>query len=308
MKKQKKRILVVEDDQSIMGVLEEALTDEGYQVATAVNGRDALHEIAVFKPHLVLTDHNMPDVTGFEMLKELRQQKNYVTVIFLSARSDSSFVAQALREGADDYIKKPFRIEELFARIEASLRNNNLHKELRAANEKLQELIEKDYLTGLYNMRSMYDRIDYELRRGRRYKRTVSCIMIDMDYFKTVNDDHDHLFGSFVLSEMGEIIKNTMRDIDFAARYGGDEFLVVLTEADKEGTRIFCERLRKNVEQNIFKQNNDEIKLTASLGFSVSIPDGTVDARQLVRQADNALYHSKNKGRNRTSCFEEIES
>ena len=299
-----KRILIVEDDENTMAVIKEALDDYGYLTAVAHTGAEALGAINMFKPHLVLTDHNMPDMTGLEMLKKLRSKENYVTVIFVSARADGEFVAQTLRMGADDFVRKPFMLEELIARIEVSLRNNELHRELFVANIKLQEMVEKDYLTGLYNMRSMYDRIDYELKRARRFKRSVSCIMIDMDHFKRVNDDHDHLFGSFVLKEVGQLIRENLREIDFAARYGGDEFLVVITETDEEGIKIVSERLREKIQGHVFESGDDSIQLTVSLGYSMFNPqDPAADARSLVRGADQALYESKRQGRNRVTKF-----
>ncbi|MCB9027338.1 MAG: diguanylate cyclase [Bdellovibrionaceae bacterium] len=299
-----KRILIVEDDKNTMAVIKEALDDYGYLTAVSHTGAEALGAINIFKPHLVLTDHNMPDMTGLEMLKKLRSKENYVTVIFVSARADGEFVSQTLRLGADDFVRKPFMLDELIARIEVSLRNNELHRELFVANVKLQEMIEKDYLTGLYNMRSMYDRIDFEIKRARRFKRAISCIMIDMDHFKRVNDDHDHLFGSFVLKEMGQIIIDNLREIDFGARYGGDEFLVVLTETDEKGTQVVSERLREKIQNYVFENGKDKIQLTVSLGYSILDPmDNLADARSLVKDADRALYESKRHGRNRVTKY-----
>jgi diguanylate cyclase (GGDEF)-like protein len=127
--------------------------------------------------------------------------------------------------------------------------------------------------------------------------------MLDMDFFKRVNDEHDHLFGSFVLAEVGRIIKDNIRSVDFAARYGGDEFLIVLTEIDREGALSFCERLRKVIEQTRFRHDEHAAKLTASLGFAISASgDRIIDAKSLVRYADQALYDSKKNGRNRVSC------
>lgn len=294
-----RRILMVEDDPTILQLLKEALDDKGYVTQTAASAQEAVHLIREFKPHLVLTDQDMPGLTGLEMLRELRSQLNYVAVIFVSGRSDVTMVTQALKSGADDYVRKPFRFEELLARIEACLRTRDLHDELLLANEKLQDMVERDYLTGLFNMRSMYDRIDGELKRAQRHGRKLACVMIDMDHFKTVNDNNDHLFGSFVLKEVGQMIKKTMRDSDFAARYGGDEYLVVLTDTDGAGAMVFCERLRKKVEETLFTDGRSQIKLTMSMGCAVSRADKPMDARQLVRRADHALYRAKDSGRNR---------
>ena len=297
MAEEHKRILVVDDEPEILEYLQDALVTAGYRTEIASSTDEALQQIKTFQPHLVLTDHEMPGLTGLEMLRSLRRQENYVTVIFISANIDPSCVVEALKAGADDYILKPCRITELLARIEGTLRHNDTHRELFEANRKLQELVDRDHLTGLYNMRTIYDKIDFELRRGRRFARQVACVMLDMDQFKSVNDNHDHLFGSFVIQQVGEIIESNVREVDFAARYGGDEFLVVLTEAQADGVRIFCERLREAIVGHVFQKGDDRIRLTASMGFSLS--DGLEDARTLVRQADHALYQAKADGRNR---------
>ncbi|MGE0762150.1 MAG: diguanylate cyclase [Bdellovibrionales bacterium] len=300
-----RRILVVEDDPTIMNLIKQALDEAGYQTATASSAAEAIHLMRSYKPNLVLTDQDMPGLTGLEMLRELRHQLNYVALIFVSGRSDAPLVAQALRAGADDYIRKPFRFEELLARVEACLRTHDLHHELLDANQKLQEMVERDHLTGLFNMRSMYDRIDGELKRAQRFGRQLACVMIDMDHFKKVNDGHDHLFGSFVLKEAGHLIQKTMRDSDFAARYGGDEFLVVLTDTDGKGAKVFCERMREKVQQHTFDDGKSQMKLTMSLGCAVSKLNQAVDARQLVRAADHALYRAKEAGRNRVELTED---
>ena len=211
--------------------------------------------------------------------------------------------------GALDYIVKPYSGEELLARVRAQLRVKKLQDELKTANEKLQDLVEIDDLTGLYNMRTIYQKLDQEIDRARRYSHGVAVVMLDMDHFKGVNDNHDHLFGSHVLSEVGNMIKENIRTHDFAARYGGDEFLICLARTTTQGSRIFCERLRSVLENYTFQYEGSEIKLTASMGCAL-IVDGRslVDARTLVRTADHNLYKSKEEGRNRatfTDLFDE---
>lgn len=294
-----KRILIVEDDLSVLEILSEGLSGRGYLVEQATSAEVAKQKLKVFRPHLVITDNDMPELTGIEMLKQLRQQQNYVTVIFVSGRTDAQFVAETLRAGADDYIRKPFRINELLARVEVALRNNDIRHELMQANLQLQDQVDHDYLSGLYNMRSMYEKIDLEIKRAKRGNRHLACIMLDMDNFKSVNDEHDHLFGSFVLKTMGGLIQKNMRETDFAARYGGDEFLIVLAETEKDGVMNFCERLRNAVESYTFTDGNDSMKLTISLGFAIGGEGVELDARELVRQADRNLYIAKEQGRNR---------
>lgn len=293
------KILIVEDDAAVLDVTSEALVQAGFLTERASSGEAAVAKIEEFKPDLILSDHDMPQMTGLDLLRTLRANKNYVSVIFISGRSELKTICQALELGADDYLRKPFRFEELIARIKGCLRTKEVHEQLQRANEKLLEMVDHDFLTGLYNMRTMYEKIDFELKRARRYDRKIGVVMIDMDYFKTVNDQNDHLFGSYVLAEMGKILQVTVRESDYAARYGGDEFLIVLTEVDQIGAGIFCERLRKQIENHTFRNENSSINLTISLGYVVSQGENSADARTMVRKADHALYEAKRLGRNR---------
>jgi diguanylate cyclase (GGDEF)-like protein len=295
------RLLIVEDDESTRELLKEALKDQGYDIKEADSGLSGFKIAETWGPDLVITDHDMPDATGLEMLKMLRERDNYVSVIFVSAHTDAQLVATVLKSGADDFLRKPFQIVELRARVEATLRQNIIHRKLFEANKKLQQLVDQDYLTGLYNMRSIYEKIGFELKRAKRFKRKVGCIMFDMDHFKRVNDNNDHLFGSFVLKEVGKLVKDIIREIDFAARYGGDEFLVVLTETSSEGVRVVAERIRERIEGYLFQKGENSMRLTASMGFAVHSPVTVEDMnpKKLVREADHALYRAKENGRNR---------
>lgn len=296
---QEKKILVVDDDQENLRIVARILTHEGYKVQTAHSGTDGLKKLDKFDPDLVLLDINMPGMDGLQTLKILREREEYVSIIFLTAKSDTQDVIDGLDAGADDYICKPFVLVEFLARVRAQLRIKSLHDELQAANQKLLELVDIDDLTGLFNMRSIYQKLDYELDRAKRYGTSLAVVMMDMDNFKHVNDGHDHLFGSWVLSEVGGIIKSNIRSVDFAARYGGDEFLIVLTHTNGAGAKIFAERLRQTISDHKFVHGSDASRLTASLGLAFA-EDGQfdIDAREIVRLADNALYKAKRAGRN----------
>lgn len=300
-----RRILVVDDDPDSLEILNEALNWEGYEIRRASSGESALHILAHWQPDLIVLDVNMPGLSGVETLKRLKQAAPFVSVMFISGNTSTDDVITGLDAGADDYIPKPFDPLELLARVRTQLRIKDLNDQLRVANEKLKELVDTDDLTGLFNMRSLYQKLEQELQRARRSQSQVCVVMMDMDRFKAVNDGHDHLFGSFVLAEVGRLIRSVLRSTDIGARYGGDEFLVVLTDATKEGAQQFCERLRSLVESYEFVHGGDRIRLTCSLGFALTAPgDATTDARSLVRTADVALYESKRSGRNRVSYRE----
>ncbi len=294
-----RKILVVDDDPDSLEIVSEALRWEGYQITTASSGAEALAFLKNQTYDLLVLDVNMPGMNGTETLRGLRQNEQYVSVVFISGNSSTEAVIEGLDAGADDYIAKPFDPLEMLARVRTQLRIKDLNDQLRAANAKLKELVDIDDLTGLFNMRSVFNRLDFELDRARRFNRQVAVVMMDMDYFKSVNDGHDHLFGSFVLSEVGGLIRKNIRNIDLGARYGGDEFLIVLTELNKEGALTFCERLRKAIAAYHFKNGKDEMYLTASLGFAITaVGDKGIDGKSLVRAADNALYEAKQAGRN----------
>lgn len=300
-----RHILVVDDDPDSLSIIAEALRWEGYQVQTAISGGEAIDLIQRWNPDLILLDVNMPGMNGVETLKDLRHKEHYTSVMFISGNTSTEHVVEGLDAGGDDYIPKPFDPLELLARVRTQLRIKDLNDQLRMANERLKELVDTDDLTGLYNMRSVYQRVEAEIQRSRRFSRQACVVMMDMDYFKTVNDGHDHLFGSFVLSEVGAIVRRSIRNIDLGARYGGDEFLMVLTETNTEGAQKFCERLRQAIGNYLFKNGKDEIRLTCSVGFAITAPGDTqIDARGLVRAADHALYEAKRAGRN---CVKFIE-
>ena len=294
-----RKILVVDDDPQSLRIVTKALEFEGYQVDQASNGVEAIDKMKAGDPHLVLLDVSMPGLDGLDTLRLLRARNQYVSCVFLSGRSSTEDVIRGLDAGADDYICKPFDTLELLARVRSQLRIKDLNDRLHAANTKLKELVDIDDLTGLFNMRSLYKKLDFEIERALRYQRSVCVIMMDMDHFKNVNDQHDHLFGSFVLSQVGKMIMSNIRKVDFAARYGGDEFLIVLTEIDQEGADIFCDRLRQRVERHLFENEGQKMRLTASIGFALVCPSKRrIDARTLVRYADKALYQAKEGGRN----------
>lgn len=294
-----RKILVVDDDPDSLEIIAEALSWEGYIVKKTTSGKEGIEIAHEWKPDLAVLDVKMPGIDGVQTLKELKAFDPFMAVMFISGNTSTEAVIAGLDSGADDYVPKPFDPLEMLARVRTQFRIKDLNDQIRIANEKLKELVDIDDLTGLFNMRSVYQRIELELERGRRFVRPVCIVMMDMDRFKSVNDGHDHLFGSYVIGEVGNIIRENIRNIDIGARYGGDEFLIVLTETNKEGALIFCERLRKSIQDRLFKNDKDEIRLTASLGFAITTAgDSVTDARSLVRSADQALYAAKRAGRN----------
>ena len=293
------KVLLIDDDKDNLKLVTRLLEHEGLVVRSATSGIEGLQFLGEFAPDLVVLDINMQGLNGFQTLKLIRQRKEQVSVIFLTSKKETDDIIRGLEAGALDYIGKPFQPLELIARVKSQLKFKGIQDDLRIANEKLQNLVDIDDLTGLYNMRSVYERLNHEIDRARRYKHSLAVFMMDMDDFKRVNDNHDHLFGSYVLSEVGKMIKSNIRSVDFAARYGGDEFLICLTQTQPVGAVRFADRLRKKIDEHEFVSGPDRIKLSASFGASI-LENGKslLDAHSLVRLADAKLYEAKGNGKN----------
>lgn len=294
----KRTILIMNQEESSLQLIIEPLRWEGYEVKGYTSFREFSDAVMAYRPQMVIVDPEVDEMDGVEVFSQLVPALDSCNAIVVSAQATTEKITQYLDLGACDFISAPFVPLEFLARIRTQFRMQDMHDQLMETNEKLQSLVEIDDLTGLFNMRSLYQKLDFEIERARRFSRTVTVVMIDMDKFKSVNDGHDHLFGSYVLSEVGKIIKNLTRAIDIPARYGGDEFLIVLSETPMSGVEFFCERLRKKVEQTVFSQGVDSIQLTLSLGYATLDVSEDIPAKELVRRADMALFEAKRQGRN----------
>ena len=298
-------ILVLDEDPQTLEAMLEPLRWEGYDVRGLTSPKEASEFLNYWKPQLIIVDPDFANEDGLKYLNSLAPYLDTTSLIVVSSEKATERISECLDMGANDYITAPFVAMEFLARVRAQLRFRDTKEQLIEANTQLQELVEIDDLTGLFNMRSIFQKLEFEMERGKRFNRAVTVVMIDMDHFKSVNDGHDHLFGSYVLSEVGKIIKQSTRSVDIPARYGGDEFLIVLSETPLAGVEQFCERLRSRIEQATFSQGKDSIKLTISTGFATSSVTGDLlPPKELVRQADMALYEAKKRGRNQVFAYQ----
>lgn len=297
-------ILVLDEDPETLELMMEPLRWEGYDVRGLTSPSEVNEFLNYWKPQMIIIDPDFSNFDGMAYLNSLSGHLDSTALMVVSSDTSTDRITQCLDLGASDYIIAPFVPIEFLARVRTQFRFLDAKAELVLANQKLQELVEIDDLTGLFNMRSIYQKLEFEMERAKRFNRTVTVVMLDMDNFKSVNDGHDHLFGSYVLSEVGKIIKSMTRNIDIPARYGGDEFLIVLSETPLAGVEVFCERLRKKVEQATFSHEKDTIKLTVSMGFASTESGDAIAPKELVRHADIALYEAKARGRNRSVAYE----
>jgi two-component system cell cycle response regulator len=232
-------------------------------------------------------------------------------VLMVAPYSAEETAAVSLRLGAADVVRKPVRVRELLARIQAQLRAQEALTRTRAAlrvtedalrrlrddNARLEVLALTDPLTQVLNRRALTQRLSAELDRARRYNSVVTLLMLDIDFFKDVNDAYGHLAGDAILQETAAILTRAVRSVDIVARYGGEEFAVVLPETTEAGAVAFAERLRERIAGQAFSSGG--IRVTASIGVA-AFPAPLIDtAEDLFARSDAALYRAKAEGRNR---------
>ncbi len=314
-----KRVLIVDDDPMILRLLEKQLTVSGYEVLSATNGADALRIVLAEGPSIVVTDWVMPEMDGLELCRALRSMDDIglAYIIILTGQQEDQSVVEAFEAGADDFLTKPFRPQELVARLspgnriialEASLerRNRALHEanaELTALNQKLETLATTDALTGLANRRQAMLRLHEQWEIAKRYDQPLACVVLDLDRFKQVNDQHGHAAGDVVLREVAATLNEATRTGETVCRLGGEEFLVLCVNATVEMAAAAAERLRQAVEAARIVHEGQELPITCSGGVAGRDPTmRSVD--DLLKRADNALYEAKGTGRNRICAAE----
>lgn len=295
------KVLIADDDALSRRILEDALVEWGYDVIVAHNGNEAWSILEKSdRPNMAVLDWMMPGLDGVEICSRLRNlnSTNYIYVILLTAKNKREDMIKGLESGADDYIIKPFNHEELKSRLKIGQRLIELE-------QRILRLASTDYLTGLLNRRAFLERLERELNRCQREKSHLGLIIMDIDHFKKVNDNHGHQAGDLVLQELSAALANSCRVYDFFGRYGGEEFILCLPGADRWNTYQIAERMRASVEcQKIFlADKRTSISVTASFGVTAMLPDCPRDSDELIKEADNALYQAKGEGRNRVVMY-----
>jgi diguanylate cyclase (GGDEF)-like protein len=287
-------------------MLERQLTRAGYVVDTAENGADALAKILNGQYHILLTDWDMPGMDGPTLCKRVREANlsTYVYILLLTGHLTTDDVVVGLGAGADDYVKKPANQAELLARLSAGSRIVTLEQSLREAKGKIELLSVTDPLVGTFNRRYLNDQILKEVERARRYGHPLAAIMADLDRFKRINDERGHQTGDEVLCRFAALAKSLIRPSDWMARFGGEEFVVVLPETDAAGAAIVAEKIRAECAGAPIPLGSGELTVTCSFGVAALSPgdqSADVAAAEMLRQADAALYNSKHEGRNRVT-------
>lgn len=290
------RILIVDDDPDMLDALKDVLVmDEKYIVETATNIFSAKQKLNEFSPDIALIDIRLGNGNGLDLIPIIKNESVYADCIMMTAYREIDYAIKALRYGAVDYLLKPIEPDYLLKTIDTFLHQRRIRQEKLNKDENLKKMALQDPLTGLANRALLSAHIDKTLARNKRNKQQFSVMYIDLDNFKLVNDSLGHQAGDELLVNVSRNLKKCIRDEDIIARIGGDEFVVVLSsETDSNATHHTVERL-----MNCIRAEHRGM-ISASIGIAV-FPYNGITADDLLRNADNAMYLAKKKGKN---CFQ----
>ena len=285
--------LVVDDSRLFRKAFKDDLEKIHMNVLEACDGKEAIKIIETTdkKISLVLTDYNMPNIDGIELTLHLRERydKDTLSIIAISATDDGHVLADFIKAGANDFITKPHNFEELSVRVHSNLDVLELF-------QKTKDLANKDYLTGAYNRRYFFEASEAIVNKNVRKDKNIAVATLDIDKFKNVNDTYGHDVGDVAIKEIVTVLNKSLRTSDLVARFGGEEFCIVLEDISKKDTKVLFEKIRLNFEENVIKINDISLKYTVSLGVAYG---KSKDINEMLKISDNALYEAKDTGRNK---------
>lgn len=295
------KILVAEDDTVSRKMLEKTLQQAGYKVIAVEDGEQALKELRKEDaPRLALLDWIMPGKDGVSVCSEVRKraEQPYTYLILLSSKESKAEIVEGLESGADDYLTKPFDVEELKARLRAGERILELEDRLVEARECMRFRATHDLLTSLWNRGVIVELVSREIQRSFRENTCAAIMMCDIDHFKRVNDQHGHSAGDDVLREVARRLQHSVRSYDMVGRYGGEEFLVVLNRCDPSSALARAENLRNAICGKPIQARSGTLSVSISIGLALSSDYLNWGADEILQEADAALYAAKEAGRN----------
>jgi two-component system cell cycle response regulator len=301
------KILIVEDDFGSRRLVKIHLLAAGYEIVEAEDGQMAWDLFQQEPFQVVITDWMMPKLDGPGLIHKIRSsgQKNYTYIIMLTAVDEKPKVVMGLESGADEYLTKPFDSKELIARVASGVRILKLEEELNQAHRQMEILAMQDALTGMFNRRAIEEHATVELDHAKRKESPLSIILLDIDHFKTINDQYGHLAGDDTLRHLAEILTKNLRQYDRIGRWGGEEFMVVLPDTNLLGATIVAERMRAAADETkLSLETGESYPVQISLG--VACASGPYPAlTKLIDAADQAMYQAKQSGRNRFCSYDQ---
>lgn len=298
------RILLADDDRVGRRILERIFSARGYEVVVAADGAEAWDILqADGSPRLAVLDWSMPGLDGVDVCRRVRARTDlpYTYLLLLTSKDGAAELVEAMDAGADDFLSKPVRVDELVARVRAGQRVLDLQTALLDAQERLRVLATRDALTGEPNRATVLAALESELALALRDGSSVGVVLADIDRFKLVNDAHGHDAGDAVIRHTVARMRSALRPGDHLGRYGGEEILLVLPRCDERELRAAAERARLAVADAVVLHGGSAVSVTISLGAVWSGRRPGMTAGGLITEADRALYRAKNAGRNRVA-------
>ena len=295
------RILIAEDQALQRRIVEASLRKAGYEPDSYADGQAAWERFQEAPSRMVITDWTMPRLDGVDLIRRIRELDlgRHTYVILLTARDKKDDVVEGLSAGADDYLTKPFDHRELDARVAIGQRMISLEDRLLTSQARLERLATYDGLTGLLNRHALLERVEGEVHRSVRYSDPLGVVMVDVDRFKSVNDEHGHVQGDEVLRQVAEALSANVRPYDLVGRWGGEEFLLFLPGTSLTEARQVAERVREGVSRlEIETPSGATLQIHISAGVASSSLQTSVNIDALLLDADQALLVAKRSGRN----------
>jgi diguanylate cyclase (GGDEF)-like protein len=292
-------ILLIDDEPLSVQILEKALTRAGYQVTGLTDPVRALTLLDKQAFDLVITDIEMPRVTGIKVLEMVKALDETIEVVLITAAEQERFenAIAALRLGASDFLTTPLRnMDEVLLAVEKALEKRKLALTVRQLSQSLERIRNIDFLTGVSTRRYFFDRVGLELMRAKRYRKPISCFLVDIDLLGQINGTYGIACGDQVLSQVAQVLRDAMRATDIVGRYGGEEFIVALVETKPDQAQVAAEKVRRAVEERKFTFGAREITVTVSVG--VAGAEEATSIADLVALAGQALEEAKRSGRN----------
>jgi two-component system cell cycle response regulator len=304
-------ILLVDDEPLNLKLLKRMLVAKGFEISAVQSGDEALCALEKTPIDLILLDVVMPGIGGYELCRKIkeRQELSKIPIIFLTALTDNKDLINGFDAGAVDYVRKPFNVAELLARVNAhieikrsreiiemqKIKLEQINDELESMNRTLYQRSITDCLTNLYNRQYILEHLNQEIVRFRRYNSVFSLMLLDIDHFKAINDTYGHAEGDSVLVRCSAAIRRSVRSVDIVGRYGGEEFLIILPFTCLDGARVIAGRIFGEMRQT---DGGNALAPTLTVSIGLAQYQGE-NEKEILHKVDGLLYKAKTNGRNR---------